>query len=159
MRVLVRRQAPALPAGAATLPAGGVRKRRAAASEPEKAGAGAPSGPRNQVAGSYAHAPRVVLRVRCSKRQRTDQAAHPDTPQPGGRAGSVLLPPQVCLAQGRRASDAAADCPVVSAAKGMEPDAAVLGPGTPAVREPAAAVGGSEPVRSRPDPTWRGAAT
>ena len=154
-RVLARRQAPALPAGTATLPVGGVRKRRAAASELEKAGAGAPSRPRSQVVGSHAHAPRVVLRVRCSKRQRTDQAAHPDTPQSGGRAGSVLSPPQVCLArtQGRGASDAAADCPAMSSAEGGETDACVLGPRTPAVREPAAAVGSSEPVRSRPDPT------
>ena len=153
VRVLARRQAPALPAGAAALPVRGGRKRKAAASEPEKAGAGAPSGPRNQMAGSHAHAPRVVLRVRCSKRQRTDQAAHPDTPQPGGRAVSVLSPPRVCLArtQGQRASDEAADCPAMSAAEGVEPDASVLGPGTPAVREPAAAVGSSKPAGSHPD--------
>lgn len=152
VRVLARRQAPALPAGAVTLPVGGVRKRRAAASEPEKAGAGSPSRPRKQMVGSHAHAPRVVLRMRSSKRQRTDQAAHPDTPQHGGRAGSVLSPPRVCLArtQGRGASHAAADCPAMSAAKGRETDASVLGPGTPAVREPAAAVGSSEPVRSCP---------
>ena len=151
VRVLMRSQAPAPPAGA-TLPVGGARKRRAARA-PVEVGAVAPSGTRDQLASARAEAPRLLLRVRCSKRLRTGHAAQPDTPQPGGRAVSVLSPPQVCLAptQGHRASFAAADCPATSAAKGGETGAPASSPGTPAVREPAAAVESLQPAHIHPD--------